>query len=158
MDLKELENEVGQSCHCFTLQLILNDPVICPPVGGPFVFSKCRVIPRLFITDLKEAFCHSAKWFHLFILLLFEKLFVKQFSCVLQVSHCVKSHKFKIDSVLKFNVALSHSFDYSDLDRIFVFLLKGGRLFETTSNSKAISTTFTGCQFSGKLYLRLARV
>lgn len=64
-----------------------------------------------------------------------------------QVSHCIKSHKFKIDSVLKFKLALSreYSFDYSDLDRIFVFLLKGGRFVKAAGNSKAISTTFAGC-------------
>ena len=47
--------------NCFIPQLILNDPIVCRSVGGPFVFSECRVIPRLFITDLKEAFCHCAK-------------------------------------------------------------------------------------------------
>lgn len=82
-------------------------PGNCRSVGGPFVFSECGVIPRLFITDLKEAFCHSAKWFHLFIVLLCKKPFVKQFSCVFQVSHCVKSHKFDLNSGLKFKPASS---------------------------------------------------
>ena len=36
---------------------------ICPSGGGPFVFSECRVIPRLFISALQKAFCHSAKRF-----------------------------------------------------------------------------------------------
>ena len=34
---------------------------ICLSGGGPFVFNERRVIPRLFISASKVAFCHSAK-------------------------------------------------------------------------------------------------